>query len=296
MKCIMYHYVRNHNKEFPFYNIIPKKKFINQLEKFSKIGLVKNYEELLTPSKKILLTFDDGFKDHIFTAELLRKKNATGLFFIPTLPYKNKDLLDVHKTHLIKGKIKGKLILEELNKYLIKNKINNFFNRREEKKFFNSYKGQNDDTHTKHFKKIMNYFGDLKIKHKILNHLLNVFEINIKAKNYYLSKKEIKYISAMGMIIGSHAESHTLLSRLNYQKQYSEIKRSKIFLENIIKKKINSFCYPYGGKNSYNKNTIKVLKKLKFKIGYNVNCRDITKKDILNNPLELPRYDCNKFS
>ena len=191
MKCIMYHYVRNHNKEFPFYNIIPKKKFINQLEKFSKIGLVKNYEELLTPSKKILLTFDDGFKDHIFTAELLRKKNATGLFFIPTLPYKNKDLLDVHKTHLIKGKIKGKLILEELNKYLIKNKINNFFNRREEKKFFNSYKGQNDDTHTKHFKKIMNYFGDLKIKHKILNHLLNVFEINVKAKNYYLNKKEI---------------------------------------------------------------------------------------------------------
>ena len=217
------------------------------------------------------------------------------MFFIPTLPYKSKDLLDVHKTHLIKGKIKGRIILEELNRYLVKNKITNFFNKQEEKKFFNSYESQNDSNNIKYFKKIMNYFGDLKIRSKILNHLLKTFEINVKAKNYYLNKKEIKHISSMGMIIGSHTESHTLLSRLSYQKQYSEIRKSKVFLESIIKKKIDAFCYPYGGKKSYNKDTINVLKKLKFKIGYNTECRDITKKDLLKNPLELPRYDCNQF-
>ena len=55
-----------------------------------------------------------------------------------------------------------------------------------------------------------------------------------------LNKKEIKYLSSLGMIIGSHSESHTLLSRLSYKEQFKEIKNSKIFLEKIINNIIDS--------------------------------------------------------
>jgi len=295
MKSIMYHYVRNKNDMFPYYNILTKADFRRQLKDFSKVGFISNYNELFFNSNKYLLTFDDGFKDHIYAAELLKKYNATGLFFIPTLPLKNKDILDVHKTHLITGKIKGSEILNELKKYLIENKIKNYFSNNEKKRYKIAYNHQDDSSHKKEFKKIMNYYGDIKLKHKILNYLLNKFNINIKSKDYYLSKKEIKYISSLGMIIGSHSESHTLLSRLSYKKQYLEIKKSKVFLENIINKKIDIFCYPYGKKISYNKNTINILKKLKFKLAYSVEYKDITKKDINYRPLELPRYDCNLF-
>ena len=41
--------------------------------------------------------------------------------------------------------------------------------------------------------------------------------------------KEIKYLTSLGMIIGSHSESHTVLSRLSYEKQFKEIKGSKTF-------------------------------------------------------------------
>ena len=58
------------------------------------------------------------------------------------------------------------------------------------------------------------------------------------------------------MIIGSHAESHSVLSRMSYNQQFSEINNSKKDLQNIIKSEINLFCYPYGGKTSYNFNTI----------------------------------------
>jgi len=58
---------------------------------------------------------------------------------------------------------------------------------------------------------------------------------------------------------------------------------------------IDFFCYPYGGKNSYNYNTIKILKKLKFKQAYSVESKDITKHKLSTNNLELPRYDCNLF-
>jgi peptidoglycan/xylan/chitin deacetylase (PgdA/CDA1 family) len=66
-------------------------------------------------------------------------------------------------------------------------------------------------------------------------------------------------------------------------------------LEKIINKKIDTFCYPYGGKISYNDNTLKILKKLNYKIAYSVEFRDISEKDIKKNPYELPRYDCNMF-
>ena len=295
MKSIMYHYIRNKNKLFPYYNVLEKKDYINQIKKFSRTGLINSYEELFLDNDKYLPTFDDGYKDHIYAAEILKKYNAVGLFFIPTSPLKNNEILDVHKTHLIVGKIKGLEVLNELEKYLNKNKIKNYYSQKEKLKYRTAYRNQNDELHKKEFKKIMNYYGDLKLKHKILDYLLKKFEIYIKPKDYYLNKKEIKYLSSLGMIIGSHSESHTLLSRLTYKKQFKEIKNSKIFLEKMINKNIDTFCYPYGGRISYNRNTLEILKKLKFKLAYSVEYRDINFEDIKNKPYELPRYDCNLF-
>ena len=85
------------------------------------------------------------------------------------------------------------------------------------------------------------------------------------------------------------------MSRLPYRAQYKELKNSKIFLEKIINKSIDTFCYPYGGKISYNDYTLKILKKLKYKLAYSVEYRDISIKDINQKPYELPIYDCNLF-
>ena len=291
----MYHYIRNKNKSFPYSNILEKIDYNNQLKKFSKTGLINSHQEIFFDSSKYLLTFDDGFKDHIYAAEILKKHNSVGLFFIPTLPLKNNTILDVHKTHLIVGKVNGLEAVNELEKYLNKNKIDNYYNQKEKLKYQVAYKKHNDEFYKKKFKKIMNYYGNLELKHKILNYLLRKFEINVKSQDYYLNKKEIKYLSSLGMIIGSHSESHILLSRLNYKKQFKEINNSKIFLEKIINKNIDIFCYPYGGKISYNFDTLKILKKLKFKLAYSVEHRDITAKDLKFRPYELPRYDCNLF-
>ena len=46
----------------------------------------------------------------------------------------------------------------------------------------------------------MNYYGDLKLKHKILDYLLKKFEINTKPKDY------LNNLFQLGMI-GSHGES-----------------------------------------------------------------------------------------
>ena len=172
-------------------------------------------------------------------------------------------MLDVHKTHLILGKVKSSEALNELEKYLYNNRITKFYSKNEKSKYKSAYRNQMDEDNKKKFKKIMNYYGNFKLKNKILDYLLKKFEINTKPKDYYLNKKEIKYIQSLGMIIGSHGESHTLLSRLTYREQFKELKNSKIFLEKITNKSIDTFCYPYGGKISYNDNTLKILKWLK---------------------------------
>ena len=220
----MYHYIRNKSKLFPYSNFLKKKDFERQLKLFNSSGLINDAKELILESNKCILTFDDGFKDHVYAAESLKKYNAIGIFAIPTLPFKNKDILDVHKIHLITGKIKGLEIMNELKKYITRNKIENFINENEKEKYKIAYKAHKDDSYKKEFKKIMNYYSDIKLKRKILNYLLKKFDINIKSKDFYLNKKEIKYLSSLGMVIGSHTESHTLLSRLNYKKQFLEIK------------------------------------------------------------------------
>ena len=290
----MYHYIRNSSTKFPNFNFLDKKQFINQISKYKK-KIIKNKDDTLIFNNKILLTFDDGLKDHYFAAKELKKRKLIGVFFIPTKPYKSKDLLDVHKAHLILGKVGGKKALTELKNFVQKKKITNLINIKE-KKFFKSRYYQQDDLHdVKEFKKIINYHGNLNYKKKILNYLIKIFKISINTRNFYLTKKEIKEMSNMGMIIGSHGESHILLSRLSYKKQYDELSISKIILEKITNDKCDFFCFPYGRKNSYNNDTLKILKNLNYKFSYSVEDRNIKKKDFQNNPFEMPRFDCNSF-
>ena len=98
----------------------------------------------------------------------------------------------------------------------------------------------------------------------------------------------------MNMLIGGHSQSHTLMTKLNSQKIEKEIKEIKKFLNTFITKNF-IFCYPYGGKSSYNKYIINTLKKYKFEFSVGVKSRDITDYDISNNKYILPRYNCNGF-
>ena len=78
----MYHYIRDYNKAYPYFNNLSKDEFKRQLIKFNKeYGIIENISELSKKNKKVLLTFDDGFKDHFFAAKELSKINKIGIFF-----------------------------------------------------------------------------------------------------------------------------------------------------------------------------------------------------------------------
>ena len=81
---------------------------------------------------------------------------------------------------------------------------------------------------------------------------------------------------------------------MTYTNQKKEIISSKKILEKKLNSKINFFCFPYGRKYSYDKNTLKILKDGGFKYSFSVESRDVSKKDLLKK-FQLPRYDTNYF-
>ena len=93
------------------------------------------------------------------------------------------------------------------------------------------------------------------------------------------------------MTFGSHGTYHKWLEYLDFSQQKKEIKESLNFLKNNTFQKEFSFCYPYG---SYNKNTLKILKRLKINFSFTTYPGFLSKNNIKDN-LYFPRFDTNDF-
>lgn len=302
MRSIMYHYVRENSSFFPYSNHKEINNFINEINLIKKDNIFLTLEDLRKSNefieKSYLLTFDDGLKDHLNVAETLKLMNVRATFYIPIKPYLNKQILPVHKTHLICSKV-GKESLELLKKACIELgiEINSLISNEEKIKYKSAYKHQNEETKIKEFKKIINYYGKIGLRDKLLDWILEKLGLkNVNYEKFYLTRNEIKHISSLGFEIGSHGVSHTLLSRLPYREQLSELKSSKEFLERIIGAKVTSFCFPYGGKSSYDKSTLEILRNLNYHNATSVESRDISQDDLKKFLFELPRYDCNEIN
>ncbi len=298
----MYHYVREDSINAPYSkhkkldDFIKEISFMKRNHNFLNVTEAINQKNYSENKNSIILTFDDGLKDHLNVAEILKKHNINATFYIPIQPHLNQELLHVHKAHLITSTY-GEESLLLLGKALDTLNIDKFSleNKDEKDLFKNRYINHSDRDGIKDFKKIINYYGCIGLRDLILNQILKSKNIKSDFESYYLNKKEIKYISSLGFEIGSHGVSHNVMSRLSKKEQYYEINESKTFLEKIIRKKITSFCYPFGRKNSYNSDTIELLNKAKYQNAISVDSRDIILEDIMKNIYEIPRYDCNEI-
>ena len=83
-------------------------------------------------------------------------------------------------------------------------------------------------------------------------------------KTNFLSWKNIAGLSRSSLIsIGSHGHNHLDLTKINDNQLKTEIGKSKDIIERLIKKRINSFAYPFG---RYNKRIIIEIQKANYKI------------------------------
>ncbi len=301
MKSLMYHYVRPTDVDLPHMRYLHIENFEKQLDWLEQeYGFIRkeDFDKALflggVPDG-IVLTFDDGLKDHFdYVFKTLKRKKLWGLFYITTGIYKERKLLDVHRVHYILGKIGGinalGILKDIINPDMLVKKDVQIFEGR-------TYNFQDNDTATKDFKHCLNYDIDAQHRRHVLELILNKLKVDEGSlfNEYYMSSEDIKSMHENGMHIGSHAETHTVLSKLSSEQQFNEIRNSSNFLQGIINERITSFAYPYGGFHTFTDVTEGILEDQGIKFSWNVEPRDVVEKDIQARPLALPRFDCNMF-
>ena len=293
---VMYHYVHNNGINNYKFNRLKISEFKNQIRFFKTNFNILNYQDfseiLLTrkfPKKpSIILSFDDGYKDHIENVfSILKKEKLKGFFYPPTNIFDNK-LLDVNKIQIILSTNPNLKKIIDFTKKNLKEEFEKII-----KKEKDIFKSRYDNKETTLIKRMYQYAIPGKKRVKLLNLLFNKLiheDEKILSKKLYLNKKELINLHNEDMHIGVHGIKHQWLSKVSNTQQIIEINGARKFYKKL---NINSdsICYPYG---AYNKYTLKILKKYKFKFGLTTNLGSINSRNI-KNIYTLNRYDANDF-
>ena len=302
MKAIMYHYVRPPPEGLPYFRYLHLDDFRRQLDHFGKTHRFITQEEFRDAlagesamPQGVLLTFDDGLKDHVdHVLPELVKRGLWGLFYVPTGPYQTGAILDVHRVHLLLGRHGGRGMLEALREVTTEAMLPD--QRREE---FNTltYDTQDNDQDTTLFKRILNYFMEEQARSRVLDDLMaERFSTAPRIEDVYMARNDVQRIEESGSLLGSHGVNHQVMSRLSVARQEAEVHGSFAFLERLTGRlAMRSFCYPYGGFHSFTEETERILSSSGSLFSFNVEPRDVTIGDLRERPQALPRYDCNHF-
>lgn len=298
----MYHYVREPDERLPCFSALHLEDFRRQLDFFQNTDRIiskSEFEEILRagnpPDDGFVLTFDDGLIDHYqYVLPELVKRNIWGIFYITTGIVELSGMLDVHKVHLLLGQFGGVEVLAALHQcvtqeMLVPEHIETFFS--------TAYAKQDSNEATLEVKRTLNFYIKDRFRTLAADKLLELLEVDLRLyENYYCTLDMLREMHECGMTIGSHGVSHQPFSVLSDAQQLQEINESFSFLESKIGNLgLKTFCYPYGFKESYTCQTIWALDKESCQFSFTVEPRDISSNDLVNNPQELPRYDCNMF-
>ncbi len=124
----------------------------------------------------------------------------------------------------------------------------------------------------------------------VLNTLREQTKVNVHELNYrlFMNWSMLLEMVNAGMNIGSHSQSHKVLSSLSLVKQMEEVKNSKKIIEQKLDIEVKSFAYPEGGVSSYNQNSVDLIKKSGYKLGFNFIAG--INSDIVNSGYTLNRF------
>jgi len=301
----MYHYVRPiKESQYPKIKGLELEGFVRQLNYFHKnftflsasnlIDAIYNTKEI--PTNSMVLTFDDGFKDHhLHVFPILKKLHIQGLFFPPAMPLVENTVLDVHKIHFILANVKdhrklSKELSELIRTYQDKYDLQNPDSYISQIVTANRF----DDDDTVFIKQTLQRGLPKKARKEFSNLLFQKYVTEDEksfSKELYLSHEEINEMIESGMYFGSHSYSHEWFDSYSEDELEVEFEKSSQFLTKINKNKDSwIMSYPYG---IYSETVIQRLKKQRYRAALTVVVGDarLTKE----NAFELHRFDTNDF-
>jgi peptidoglycan/xylan/chitin deacetylase (PgdA/CDA1 family) len=296
---VMYHYVRPiADSDYTAIKGRETEEFVEQIAYLARhhrivpmqtvIAALEGDSEAL-PENAVVLTFDDGYRDHFSDAlPAMRKAGVTGTFFVPECAVTHRRVLDVNKIHFILAKApSADDLAAEIDRRIADSQLNPAEYRRQ-------YWAANrfDPAAVIYVKRMLQHALPVSIRTPLLDALFRQWvsadEADFAAR-LYMSEAELKEALAEGMLVGAHGSNHLWLDRCDSATQHTEIDRSAAMLERLgVPASSWTFCYPYG---AYNQDTLALLRARGFRCGVT------TEVDLVRipgcDPLLMPRLDTN---
>lgn len=246
------------------------------------------------PENAVLLTFDDGYRDHRdFVLPALIERELQGSFFVPAAPVMQRRVLDVNKLHFILAAVPDAAAVASAMELAIAaerdgrpvpstDRLRAEF--RSETRF--------DSADVAYVKRLLQRVLPEDMRSRITAALFDRFvtaDESAFAEELYLSAGDVKGMAEAGMHIGGHGDRHYWLSSLSREAQQVELAASRAFVRSATGSACPfTFCYPYG---DYDANTLDLLTSLGCSAAFTT--RVATASLPGTEVLELPRLDTN---
>ena len=300
----MYHYTRDlKHSRYPEIKGLDVNLFREQIafmkSNFNIVTMEQVLEAISTkeklPEKALLLTFDDGYADNYNVAmPILEEYGVQGSFFIPGKTFTTHQLLDVNKIHYVLASANIYNLVEDLKKEMDYYRGQEFQYAPTEELFAKyAVSSRFDIKETVFVKQMLQTVLPERLRNIISSKLfakyVGVTEEQL-AYELYMSEEQIRTMKRHGMFIGIHGYDHYWLGNLPVEQMENDISLALDALDEFVDRKQWVMNYPYG---NYNKDVIAYISKQGACLGLTTEVRlaDIDK----DNPLELPRLDCNDF-
>jgi peptidoglycan/xylan/chitin deacetylase (PgdA/CDA1 family) len=301
MKIIMFHSVRpSWIKYLPYsnyYNISTFKNFLDlnldNIINFSPESFFFDYTDK-NFKNKILLTFDDGLSEHFhYVYPELKMRNITAIFFIPTKPLVDGEILMIHNIHLLSGYLGYKGLMKEFFDLSLPSDISKLLFK-VDPRATQAY--PYDPQLIADFKYAINYL----MPSSVVNHYLKIIlgkypAIKKISLRYYLTPAQIIEMSKGGMKFGMHGHTHKVFSSLSDAELISEVESSKKVFKEYISTPIECISYPFGDESAITMNNIAVLKKSGLKYGFMAETNFNKNKLASASNMKINRIDCKEI-
>lgn len=272
LTIVMYHYVRPiAGSGYPGIRGLEAHAFDGQLDYLQKhYRIIRPAEAMASlregsplPERSLMLTFDDGYKDHIqHVFPRLRKRGLTGAFFAPMGAIVDREMLDVNRIHYVLACVEDKERLGGEIENLIREASDEF-----ELDTLENYRAKHrtpyffDGAEVGYVKRLLQHALPEALRTRIASDLFSRHvsrDERAFAEELYMSPDDLRTLASAGMEIGSHGHRHYWLGRLGAAEQATDIDRSLSALSDLgLARKDFWFCYPYG---SYDSGTLQLLR------------------------------------
>jgi peptidoglycan/xylan/chitin deacetylase (PgdA/CDA1 family) len=288
VSIINYHYVRP--PQDGMYVITPED-FRNQIKQLKNDAFPISGQDFInsvinkTPilEKMFLLTFDDGYMDHVTNVfPILMEEDISGCFFVPAKPILEKKLLQANKIHLILAASGHKTdIVAEIKKRDTDFGAN----------VLRWYKpGRFDGPQINFIKKMLQRGLPRTVRNELVQSLWDKYvgldEAEISEK-MYMQAGHLRTLTDNGMTVGLHGYEHDWYEGMSPTELFDDVSKS---LDLLFSAFVPTYkwimSYPYG---DYNDSLLSILRNFNCSAAFTTQTVDAN--PATDNPLLIPRFD-----